>query len=251
MKFISLLLAALLLGQAANTRASELFVGVELTPLNLWKARCNPFSCPADDKDGSSIGFSFHAGQWLEHTNEGKYGWEAGYDNLGSTSGASTYLLGPGCFLLCPTAVATWKHEATAVYLSAISGYTMNPGTLSGKIGIYRSTTRTTGINNGSAYSQQIARNGLMLGAGYESASVRKRDDGLAGIRQGHRPYQSRSDHQPEPLQILPGCPPPYPEEQLFDIRLAKTSSPRDGAGAEPRWMGRQTFTTSGDYFPQ
>lgn len=166
MKSISVVLASLLLGQSAH--ATESYVGADLAALNLWKTRCNPFSCISSDDDGTSNGFGLRAGQWLKHTSEGKYGWEVGHAKLGTTSGSSTYLLNPGCLLLCTTAIATWRHEATTNYLNAISGFTLSPGMLTGKAGIYRTAIRSSGSSNGAAYSQRIARNGLMLGAGYK-----------------------------------------------------------------------------------
>jgi len=164
MKLISLLFAALLGLAALHAQATELFVGVDGSPFVLWKdCRLGP-ACSSRGYDGHSAGYGARVGFWLPHeTEDSKYGFELGYDRLGSISGATPY----------QGTAATWKNDASIVYLDWL-GYAVPPhlwdsGGLIGKIGLYGSSVKTnTSFGAGGAgFSRTVSGGGLMMGAGY------------------------------------------------------------------------------------
>jgi hypothetical protein len=174
MKLTSLLFAVLLECLTLNSRAIEVSVGAEVSPLIAWADNCVwLIFCTQGDQGGHSNGYGFRVGLTLPHDDANFTSLEIEYDKLGSISGSTEYSLSPGCIILCPGATATWKHETSIIHVDALGFIPWDDrkdhGAVIGKIGLYCSSTNNEGDygTGGGAYSRDIPGAGLLLGAGY------------------------------------------------------------------------------------
>jgi OmpA-OmpF porin, OOP family len=118
----------------------------------------------------ASIALDLHGGQWVTE----QFGWEIGYDALGSadgdwtSSGAST---------------GSYKYTASAYHFALLGGIPVGGrGKLFGKAGLFSASTKEE-VSNTGGYHSSITQSssGLLLGGGYE-LSFNERVAGRAGI---------------------------------------------------------------------
>ncbi len=176
MKTAFFLFSVLLTCVALDSKATELYVGADVVPLNLWNECTILIDCSHKTNSGSSghsYGTGIRVGVWLPHEGNYKTGLEIGYDKLGSISGSQEYNTNP-CFILCTIATANWRHEATMKhvdligFLQGFASIAHNKDALLGKIGIYNSSIKSEGNLGlaGSSYSRVVSGTGLLLGLG-------------------------------------------------------------------------------------
>jgi hypothetical protein len=141
---------------------------------------------------------------------------EIGYDKPGSLSGSTTYNPVPGCYFLCLTATATWKHETTLTHIAALGLFPIDTsnkhGALFGKIGLYGSSTNSWGDygTGGGTYSHHVSGAGPLLGAGYiypftPHLSARAAAD-IFFKSESYRSGQAREHLAGNAGQTCPGC---------------------------------------------
>lgn len=117
----------------------------------------------------SSIAFGLHGGQWItEH-----FGWEVGYDALGSVDGS---------WVSIGATTGSYKYSASAFHVAALGGIPLGRGKLYGKAGLFSASTKEDASNTvGFSASKTQSSTGLILGGGYE-LSFSDKIAGHAGI---------------------------------------------------------------------
>ncbi len=107
----------------------------------------------------ASVAYDLRLGQWVTKN----FGWELGYDGLGSVDGTWTSAGGTAT-------TGGYKYTASAAHLAVLGGIPLGGrGKLYGKIGLFSAATKED-AHNTVGYSRSITQNstGLLLGGGYE-----------------------------------------------------------------------------------
>lgn len=115
----------------------------------------------------SSVAYDLRLGQWVtEH-----FGWELGYDRLGSVDGTWT--------TTGATTNGSYKYTASASHLAVLGGIPLGGRSkLYGKVGLFSGSTKEDwSSSNGNISSKTQSSSGLLLGGGYEQSF----NDHLAG----------------------------------------------------------------------
>lgn len=115
----------------------------------------------------TSFAFDLHGGQWVTE----RFGWEVGYDSLGSVDGSWTSIGGTAT-------TGSFKYSVSALHVAALGGIPMGHGKLYGKAGLFSASTKEDASNTvGYSQSKTQSSTGLLVGGGYELSF----NDKLAG----------------------------------------------------------------------
>jgi hypothetical protein len=163
MKRLALLIAAFMGSFALHARADGFFVGARASASEYpnWVTTIDShyYAAGADysasSQKDTSLGYGIRAGLWVSD----HFGFEAGYQDLGSTKGTTTVVFGP------IAGTGDWEFSATARYAAVLGGIRIGRGTLFGKVGIQHSATTLKGTYVSGP--RAASSSGALFGAGY------------------------------------------------------------------------------------
>lgn len=175
-----MIFAAALLGSVSfGAQAEGFFIGGDIGTVSGYPDRtgatvsalmgAGATSASATQKTGSAA-FNLHGGQWLN----AHFGWEVGYDVLGSVDGSWTSV---------GATTGSYKYSASAFHVAALGGIPMGGrGKLYGKVGLFSASTKEEARNTVGFFSSKTqSSTGLLVGGGYE-LSFTEKIAGHAGI---------------------------------------------------------------------
>jgi hypothetical protein len=110
----------------------------------------------------ASTALALRGGQWMGE----RFGWELGYDGLGSVDGT---------WSSTGSTTGSYKYSASAFHLAALGGIPVGRGKIYGKAGIFSGSTKEEASNTiGYHESTTTSSTGLLIGAGYEFSFTEK-----------------------------------------------------------------------------
>jgi hypothetical protein len=110
----------------------------------------------------ASTTLALHGGQWINE----QFGWEVGYDGLGSVDGT---------WSSTGSTTGSYKYSASAFHLAALGGIPVGRGKIYGKAGAFSASTTEDASNTvGFHSSTTTSSSGLLIGAGYSFAFTEK-----------------------------------------------------------------------------